>query len=305
MKKILILSFEDDLHAVAIQSLLKRHKARADIVDTGAFPGALTLMQHSSGRDRIFLDNKRLIDYHSIWWRRVRPPFPPKDVTEPEEYRFAARESREAVWGAIHASRIPIYNSPQAENLACYKPYQLQVARECGLLVPNTLITNCPKEAAEFRAKHEHVIYKTFSGTTLMMTDTRPLKDTDMDDLWRLQYAPVIFQEYLSRGREFRVTVIEDDIFAAEIKIQNAKAHYDWRLDQNYQVIKTTLPRDLCDKLVLLKNTLGLNSGSIDLRETQDGQLFFLEINPSGQFLFLDILGGLDTGNRFCQMLLQ
>lgn len=305
MKRVLILSFEDDLHAVAIQSLLERHNAVADILDTGSFPSSFALVQDSSGHDLITLNDKRLTEYHSIWWRRARPPQPSKDIIDSEEYRFAARESREALWGAIHASRVPIYNSPQAESIACYKPYQLQVARECGLLVPNTLITNSPKEAAAFRAKHDQVIYKTFGGTTLMMTDTRPLTDADMSDLWRLQYAPVIFQEYLARGREYRVTIIDDDIFAAEIKIRNSKAHYDWRLDQDYQVIKTTLPNELCNQIALLRRTLGLNSGSVDLRETPDGRVFFLEINPSGQFLFLDTFGGLDTGNRFCQLLLQ
>ncbi len=303
MKKVLILSFAEDLHAQAIQALLSRHGAQADILDTGGFPSALSLVQ--SGPGDVRLDGKRLTEYHSIWWRRVRAPQPSREITEPEEYRFAARESREALWGAIHASRVPIYNSPQAEERANYKPYQLKVASECGLMIPDTLITNSAEEVARFRSRHDHVIYKTFSGTTLMMTDTRPLTDADMDDLWRLQYAPVIFQEYLERGREYRVTVIEDDLFVAEIGIRNPKAHYDWRLDQTYEVTKTTLPDELCGRLVQLTKALGLNSGSIDLRETPDGRIFFLEINPSGQFLFLDVFGGLETGNRFCQMLLQ
>lgn len=285
--------------------MLSRHNAQADIIDTGKFPSSLALLQSGLDFDNVSLDGKNLGDYHSIWWRRVRPPRPSKDIVDSEEYRFAIRESREALWGAIHASKIPIYNCPHAERVACYKPYQLRIARECGLLIPDTLITNSADAVEAFRAKHSEVIYKTFSGTSLMMTDTRPLNDEDMTDLWRLQYAPVIFQEYLRRGREYRATIIEDDVFSAEIRIQNPKAHYDWRLDQNYEVIKTALPDDLCERLVQLTKTLGLSSGSIDLRETPDGRVFFLEVNPSGQFLFLDVFGGLDTGNRFCEMLLQ
>ncbi len=305
MKRVLILSFAGDLHAEAIQALMSRYNAEADIIDTGGFPGELSLAHAESGFGDILFAGKRLTDYHSVWWRRVKPPRPSREIEDAEEYRFAARESREALWGAIHASGIPIYNAPQAERTACYKPFQLKIARECGLKVPDTLFTNSPEAVDAFRGRHKEVVYKTFSGTTLMMTDTRPLTDEDLDDLWRLRYAPVIFQEYLERGREYRVTVIEDDVFAAEIRIKNPKAHYDWRLDQNYEVEKVTLPDELCERLVRLTKTLGLNSGSVDLRETPDGRIFFLEINPSGQFLFLDVFGGLDTGNRFCQMLLQ
>lgn len=305
MKRILILSFDADIHAVAIQSLMRRHAAQADILNTESFPSSMSLIQSGAACSDISLTGKRLADYHAIWWRRVKPPRPSPDIVDAEEYRFAARECREALWGAIHASGVPIYNAPQAERVACYKPYQLKVAKECGLLIPDTLITNSSAEVAAFRARHPQIVYKTFSGTSLMMTDTRPLTDADMADLWRLRYSPVIFQEYLPLGREYRVTIIEGDVFAAEIRIQNPEAHYDWRLDQNYQVVKIELPHALCNQLVHLTKTLGLSSGSVDLRETPDGCIHFLEINPSGQFLFLDALGGLETGNRFCKMLLQ
>ena len=120
-----------------------------------------------------------------------------------------------------------------------------------------------------------------------------------------MRYAPAIFQEYVKYGKEYRVTVIEGDVFAAEIRISTETARYDWRLDANHEVVQASLPANVEKMLLDLCQRLNLNSGSIDLRETPEGEIYFLEINPSGQFIFLDVFAGMDVGNRFCQMLLQ
>lgn len=305
-KKVLIISFDKDIHALAIQSVLKNHNAEADIIDTAMFPQVLNLSASYAGQHMdVVLDGKPLADYHSVWWRRVTPPTPAGDITDAEERRYAARECREALWGAIHASGIPIYNNPKHEQIANYKPYQLKVAQSCDLPIPDTLITNSKQEALHFIKNHKQVVYKGFSGTSIMMTDTRPLREEDLNDLWRIKYSPVIFQEYLELAKEYRITVIEDDVFATEIKINNPKAKYDWRLDQKYEVIQTDMAEEIKTKLCLLVKKLGLHSGSIDLRETPDGKIYFLEINPAGQFLFLDVFAGTDVANRFCELLLK
>lgn len=304
-KQILILSFENDFHALAIQALLRRQGAEADIVDTSRFPETLLISHHIGDEESVLLNGMPLSAYHAIWWRRAAPPAVSDEVTIAEEQRFAARESREALLGMLHAAGLPIYNSPEAEQAACYKPYQMHVARTCCLNIPPTLVTNSSDEVRAFYAEHQHVVYKVFSGTTLMMTDTRPLSEQDLNDLWRLKFAPVIFQKYIPLGREYRVTLIEDDAFTVEIKIDNPKAHYDWRLDQAYEARATTLPDEVIQRLQSLRRALGLHSGSADLRESPDGTIYFLEINPSGQFLFLDAFAGTKAGERFCQMLLQ
>jgi glutathione synthase/RimK-type ligase-like ATP-grasp enzyme len=304
-KRVLILSFPDDFHALAIQTLLTKHDAEADIVDTGAFPTELTLAHRGDDFADVLLNGRPLSEYHAIWNRRAKPPRLSSDITSPEEADFAARECAQALWGAIYASGLPIYNRPEQERLAGFKPYQLKVARELGLRIPDTLITNSEEEARAFARKHTRVIYKTFSGTTWRMMDTRPLTEEDMADLWRVRYAPLIFQEFLERGREYRVSIVENDCFAGEIVLDNPEARYDWRLDDNHGVVKTELPEDIRARLMRLRAALHLNSGAIDLRETPDGRIYFLEINPTGQFLFLDVFGGMDVANRFCEMLLQ
>ncbi len=304
-KRILILSMPEDYHAQAIAAMLANQGHDADIVDTASFPTTLGLT-YRAGRDTdAWLNGRALSDYHSVWWRRLRMPTIADEVQNPEERRFAMTESREALWGAVQASGLPVYNSPAAEYLADRKPYQLRMAQAAGLRVPDTLITTSEEEVREFRGRHREVIYKSFGPNDLAVMDTRPLGDADEADLWRLRFAPAIFQEYVPHGREYRVTLVEDDVFAAEIRISRPDAAYDWRNDLAYEARPAKLPEEVEEGLRRLRRMLGLSSGSADLRETPDGTIYFLEMNPSGQFLFLDIRAGLDIGPRFCEMLLQ
>lgn len=303
-KTVLILSVEDDYHAHAVQALLRKRGHDAHIVDTGLFPTELQLSQGGPGAAEVRLNGRPLHDYHSIWWRRVRFPVP-SDELEGEERRFAFSECRDALWGGLRSAGIPIYNDPEAEQRADRKPYQLKLAHECGLRIPDTLITTSPAEVREFRSRHEQIIYKTFNSTDIAVTDTRPLLDEDLSDLWRLKYAPAIFQEFVPLGLDYRVTIVEDDVFAAEIEITRDDARFDWRNDLAYQSRPAELPGPVAEGLRELRRRLGLSSGSADFRVGPDGEFYFFELNPSGQFLFLDIRAGLDIAPRFCEMLTQ
>ena len=304
-KRILILSFPDDFHALAIQKLLEKRGAESDIVNTETFPATFSLTHSGADFLDIQIGDRRLSDYHAIWNRRSKPPQIQTEIPDPDEARYAARECFHALWGAFYASKIPIYNDPQAERRAGHKPYQLRLAHELGFRIPDTIITTAPDAARDFARRHEQVIYKGLGAVTWMMLDTRPLTPEDLGDLWRLKYAPAIFQEYIERGREYRVSVVEEDIFAGEVTVSHQEARYDWRLDDNHGITPVELPAEVRARLRRLLRSMGLHSGAVDLRETPDGILYFLEINPTGQFLFLDIFGGLAVGPRFCEMLLQ
>ena len=304
-KRILILSFPDDFHALAIQTLLRKHGADADILNPETFPADYALVHSGADFRDIRLGEYRLADYHALWNRRSKPPQISTVIPDADEARYAARECSHALWGALYASGLPIYNDPDAERRAGHKPYQLRLAHELGFHIPDTLITTSPGAARDFAAKHPQVVYKGLGAVTWMMLDTRPLTAADLDDLWRLEYAPVIFQEYIERGREYRISVVEEDIFAGEVTVSHDAARYDWRLDNDHGIAPVTLPAAVNAQMIRLLESLGLHSGAIDLRETPDGTVYFLEINPTGQFLFLDIFGGMDIGNRFCEMLLQ
>jgi glutathione synthase/RimK-type ligase-like ATP-grasp enzyme len=103
----------------------------------------------------------------------------------------------------------------------------------------------------------------------------------------------VIWQQRIDRGRDFRVTVIDDELAVAEIIPDQPDAQLDWRLDIGARVLPATLPDDICAKLLRLTRELGLRYGARDLREDSDGQMWFFEVNPGGQFLFKDVHGNI------------
>jgi glutathione synthase/RimK-type ligase-like ATP-grasp enzyme len=306
VRGVLILAPEGDFHALGIQALLKERGCPTDIIDTATFPSGLKLVQTSDGRTDVTLNGRSLASYRSIWWRRPSSPKLPDELRRSgEEGRFAHRECREALWGALHASGVPIFNRPEMEAAAAFKPYQLRVAQDCELRVPPTLITNDPDAVLRFRQRHGDIVYKALSATALRMTETRVLRDEDVSDLSRLRYAPVIFQKYIERGDDYRVAVVGEQIFAARIVSENPEAAADWRLDMGYKVEPTQLDAETGAKLVRLLRALNLASGSADFRTSSTGELYFLEINPSGQFLFLDLFGGMNVAGAFCDMLVN
>lgn len=243
--------------------------------------------------------------YHSIWWRRVRTPWPLDDLENKEERDFSSKEAKEAFAGAIMASGLKIYNHPGREFLAENKPYQLSVAQQCGLTLPETLITTNPQKAREFVHFHKDVIYKTFGPNDIHIHETRKFKTSDFEALDQIRFSPLTLQTYIPLGMDIRATVIKNEIFCAEIITKKSHSETDWRNDMDYTARPHILPDEIGKKLLILVNRLGLDSGSADFRISPDGVYYFLEINCSGQFLFLDLRADIDTANPFCNMLIS
>jgi len=67
---------------------------------------------------------------------------------------------------------------------------------------------------------------------------------------------------------------------------------------------ETTLPIETERKLLDLVRELGLQYAAIDLIEDENGVLHFLEVNPSGQFLFVEIDTGQQISRAIAELLL-
>jgi glutathione synthase/RimK-type ligase-like ATP-grasp enzyme len=104
-----------------------------------------------------------------------------------------------------------------------------------------------------------------------------------------VQYAPVIFQEYIEARYDLRITVVGDSIFPAAIYSQETAYKVDFRMDiANARIEAVRLPPAVEAQLQALMARLGLVYGAIDMRLTPDERYVFLEINPAGQWLFIE-----------------
>jgi glutathione synthase/RimK-type ligase-like ATP-grasp enzyme len=294
---ILVIASEQDEHAMAVLERLGRDGAPATLLDLSRFPQTLQLsMSYGCGGGRDFrlltaVGDIPLSACQVIWWRRPQPFELHPQVINPSYRSFAYNECLEAfsgLWLALDAFWV---NHPARDQEASHKPYQLKLAQEVGLEIPDTLITNSPEAARAFAERHgtEKTIYKSFSATEHHWRETRLLKSEELALLDRVRFAPVTFQEYVPAGLDLRVTMVGPDVFAAAIHSQESSYKVDYRMDMATSPVEPfELPTYVVERLHALMERLGLVYGAIDMRLTPDGRYVFLEINTAGQWLFVE-----------------
>jgi glutathione synthase/RimK-type ligase-like ATP-grasp enzyme len=189
-------------------------------------------------------------------------------------------------------------NTPDATRRASNRICQLISAKDAGFDIPSTLITNEPKNAHNFYHKnngnmilkvlHHHDIDirdKTYSIYSHQATEGDLLRFSD------LAHAPCILQEKLKKRAELRVTVVDDQVFAAEVKLDFlAEVQNDIHRIPLSQLTRkpVMLKREDKSRCISLIKSLGLSYGAIDFLITEDDQLNFLEINPTGDWMWIE-----------------
>jgi glutathione synthase/RimK-type ligase-like ATP-grasp enzyme len=121
-------------------------------------------------------------------------------------------------------------------------------------------------------------------------TMTTMIGETELELLESVSLVPCLFQEYVPKALEIRVTVIGSELFAAEIHSQaDERTSLDWRhYDVDIPYAEAKLPAEVADRCLALVKSYGLNFSSLDLILTPDGRYVFVENNPNGQFMFIE-----------------
>lgn len=311
---ILIISSEKDGHAVEVLRRLEIKGADAHLLDLSNFPQKSQLsieFDNTNSPQHEVYDGKTKISLSQcnvIWWRRPQPFQLHPEIASSEDNNFAYTECYSAfsgLWRSLNAFWV---NHPTHDEDAAKKVFQLKLAQEIGLTIPDTCITNNPNSAIKFISMYgcENVIYKAFSGTEQAWRETRILKENESKLIDYVKYAPVIFQEYIPAKADLRITMIGGDFFTGAIYTGSTSYHADFRMVMDEAHIE---PFDLPSKVKKLlrefMSRLGLIYGAIDMRLTPSGEFVFLEINPSGQWLFVEQRTGLPITDKFSNFLLQ
>lgn len=301
--RILIPTYSSDIHAAAVAVALER-KGHEPLLWHGAdFPtrqcGSIKISQQSSTWQMrgVELDEPGR-PFDTVWFRRPTPPVMPQGLY-PGDREIAERSAdafHRALWQLVAPDAFWV--NPLASRMRSEaKPMQLIDAAQTGFKVPATLFSNDPEEIRRFLAENAgHSVYKTLRpavwdtrrGIAYLFTSEVSLDDLPDDDLLRASAG--IFQRRLPKAYELRVTCIGDRAFGAKLYSQeNELARTDWRgAFKTLRVERTELPEDLCQRCCALMSKLGIVFGCFDFVVTPEGELYFLEVNPMGQFLWLD-----------------
>lgn len=239
-----------------------------------------------------------LSDITSIWYRRPARAIPHSDIIDPAAKDFVISESHETLSGLWRLLQCFWVSHPDNLQVAESKPYQLKVASSLGFTIPETLITNqeiLVKEFSEIYSKNK-IIYKPlqhsriYRGEKVSLIYTNLIHPEQLEKPENIQYSPSLFQPYIPKKLEIRVTVVGSTVFAVELHSQEIpETRHDWRRVNSRQIkhIQHTLPSNIEQKCISLVETLGLAFGAIDLILTPDNDYVFLEINPNGQWAWI------------------
>ncbi|BAJ29542.1 MULTISPECIES: MvdC/MvdD family ATP grasp protein [Kitasatospora] len=284
--------------------VIKGLRARAVGVvrlDPGDLPEGVAIEAEHSGRawrGRIFTAHHSVLvdDITAVYVRRPNSPRVLGSPTDPDAYRtyqWAARENHEGLYGVLFGlPGVRWANRPDRNRTAGLKGYQLATAAACGFAVPPTLFGNTVSGARRFVGAQGEAVYKPLRGAPerggwqAMALYTRAVSTAELDE--SVRGAVCQFQRRIRPRYEARVTVVGDRVFTARLDSPTADGAVDWRQYQGTDQLVTTLidtPAGLARSIHRYMRVMGLNYGCFDFMVDAADRWWFLECNPSGQYL--------------------
>lgn len=309
---ILIVTSSDDLHADIVAAKIAARGGTAFRLDLDHFPARFEIaIEFSHGRWRGELarhgGGERLdLDRIGAVWARKKAEFSFASADMgAQERSFACAETAHILFGMLHSLDCYWMSHPLAVRAGRWKGEQLQRAARLGFAVPPSLVTNRPAAAAAFGGGAPNgMAFKAVSSSSLA-AETVAIEDrvagglpTTLVDpcdgaaLAAVAELPCLFQHYIPKQHELRVTVIDKRAFAARIHSQEdprtATDYRDFSAEIGYE--RAVLPAEIEERCLGFVHSYGLTYGALDLIVTPEGEHVFLENNPVGQFLFVEEL---------------
>lgn len=318
---ILILSVADDPHVRFIEPHLNRRGIPYLVLSPAEMLSGLRVAAriHQDRVQTLLYDDGNgkwidLEDVWSIWYRRPRDFSAAVDGLDEDTKRFVVREAQHTSRG-LFANYTGLWvNDPLRTLLSNYKLHQLSIARQVGLNIPDTLITTDPARARTFYEEHDGEVVHKAQSTPIFKVDgryrvtyTTRLRPEHVPFLDGVAHCPGLLQRLLPKSFEVRVTVFGDRFFALRIDSQaDERTREDWRRFQNPGAIPYTpwdLPERLREQCAELMSRLGLVYGAFDFVVNPAGEYVFLEVNPHGQWAWVEEFTGLPLADALVDLL--
>jgi glutathione synthase/RimK-type ligase-like ATP-grasp enzyme len=309
----LIITHSGDLHADLVVERLLARDAHVFRLNLDRFPAdyQLDIRQIegvATGIARHLPTNTEasIADIGAVWTRKSGDfSFLSDQYLGPQERAYAVAETKHILTSLLLNIDGYWMNHPMASQSAMWKGEQLHRAARLGFRVPPSLTTNDGDVVRRFRSEvGGDIIFKPLSSPSLGADDvdavdrvvpslaTTLITDEHEDMLDALRELPGFFQQYIPKRYELRVTVIDDQVFAARIHSQDDERtrtdYRDFSAEIDYTIDK--LPSEIERMCRDFVHSYGLKFGALDLIHTPEGEYVFLENNPAGQFLFVEQL---------------
>jgi len=309
--KILILTYEEDPHADSVSSFFDKNKVSYFRVATENLERDYKITFESDSVYKIS-DNKKKIYLDSswnIWNRRVMNPDNKKGM--PKTLLDIVIDESELTWdGLLNFHNGKVVNRPKNHLYANNKIGQLKFASG-KIKIPDTIITNDPSCVEEFYDKHNgNICFKLQKGAIVdgKVIYTNKVTKEQMKNINLVSRHPCLFQEYVDK--EFEIRIVATDKTVTGIKIDSQKSEiskidfrrYDF---DNVKYKHINLPDDVKEFCSSLLTNYGLHFGVLDFIYSKKHQYTFLELNPNGQWLWLEEESGYDLTKEVAENLIN
>lgn len=247
----------------------------------------------------------------AVWHRKSWQISLPEEMDE-EYRRIFLKEYNSLRYNLFTAmEHVPWINPFENENkIDGNKMLQLKIAGKNNLTVPKTIFSNdAGKITAFFHeycngkmvAKLHGALLKSMGGDNLLSTQI--IDGESLEDIEDIAYCPMIFQPYLEKEYELRIVYLDGEFFTGKI---NNSENADWRITQGtYLWSAYELPEHIKLNLTLMMKEMGLYIGAIDMIRARDGNYYFLEVNPQGEWGMLQKELGFPIAQRIADHLIK
>ena len=248
----------------------------------------------------------------NIWYRRPEE-FKLDSNNDSPEAKYTRAEWAEFFENFFaHVPTDRWMNHPSVNATASRKLEQLSTVSQLGMKIPDTLVTQEPTELRAFYAKHRgRLIAKPLSSGYVERRNneldsliyTNQIKQQDLENLDDLSVCPTLFQEFVDKDYDVRITVVDSQLTAVKLVAKNpdGSQRCDIRRNNMVDVVHSQidLPDDVAAGIWKLVKKYRLRFAAIDLVVSLAGDWLFLEINPNGQWAWIDQVANTDIATSF------
>ncbi|MFN2606456.1 MAG: RimK family alpha-L-glutamate ligase [Acidimicrobiales bacterium] len=307
--RIAIVTRHDDFHAYVVQGALASRGAACAIVAVDHLPSDGAMSWSSSGEvarpvvHDVDGGEVAVADLDLVWWRRLTgEPRIPDWVRDEAARDLVVGDCRATVLGIfLTAFRGRWVSHPEATRVAQNKLVQLDAAVRAGLRVPRTLVSQDPATVRRFCADLEwEVVVKTVGGSQKTPLMTGRVTPELLADDRPVAVSPAIYQELVPGTRHLRISCFGPAVHTAMLETELL----DWRYPMDAEVQPWDLDAGTAGRLLAVIDDLGLRMGVADMKLGPDGEPVWLEVNPQGQFLFVEGMCGMPLTEAFVDFLL-
>ena len=323
---ILIITNKEDVHPTFVIEILNKRNISVFRLNTEALLTDYDFCRwNDAAASQFFIINRQTglrlesKELTTVWDRRPELPseLPIKGTAAIDKHNL------EEAAGFLRFLRSYIADKPSVgsikyDSLASSKMEQMRIALLVGLNVPSTCFSNRQEDFVAMAKRFDELVLKPIDSNSIwdeaenqeyVFYTQKVSSDSVMNAPKEAFSQTVTFvQNYIPKAFELRVTIVAGKVFCCKIESQHLledSGKTDWRQGdgKGLKYSSYNLPDEISQKCLQFLRLVKLNFGAFDFVVTPSGEYVFLECNPNGQWLWIELETGLKISEAIAEVL--